>query len=96
MAKAVSRSLTLPPALVNALQLRWQKVERGTLADGSECLFDVYDALVVWDGKVIRVPVDETDTDPLVGMALLSGYSLSMEVRPQGSVKIESLPSSAI
>jgi predicted aspartyl protease len=34
-------SLTLPPALVNALHLRWQKVERGTLADGSECLFDV-------------------------------------------------------
>src|SRR5262249_44666207 len=32
-------SLTLPPALIVALGLRWQSVDRGTLADGSECLF---------------------------------------------------------
>jgi predicted aspartyl protease len=33
-------SLTLPPATIALLGLRWQSVDRGTLADGSECLFD--------------------------------------------------------
>jgi clan AA aspartic protease len=86
-------SLTLSPALVAALSLRWQSVDRGTLADGSECLFDVYEAKVVWDGKVRRVLVDEADTDPLVGMGLLRGYELKMQVRVRGKVTIKRLPS---
>ncbi len=32
---------------------------------------DVHVAKVVWDGNERRVLVDEADTDPLVGMALL-------------------------
>lgn len=34
-------SLTLPPAVVAALALRWQSVDRFTLADGSDCVLDV-------------------------------------------------------
>lgn len=64
-------SLTLPPALIAALGLRWQTVDRVTLADGSECIFEVYEAKVMWDGKVRRILVDEADADPLVGMRLL-------------------------
>ena len=56
-------SLTLPHRLVVALGLSWQSVDRGTLADGSECLVDVYEARVVWDGKPRRILVDEADTD---------------------------------
>jgi len=59
-----SEWLTLPAASVAALGLRWRSVDRATLADGSECLFDVYEANVVWDGKVRRVLVDEADADP--------------------------------
>ena len=44
--------LTLPPAIIAALRLRWRSLDRATLADGSECLFDVYVAKVVWDGKL--------------------------------------------
>jgi len=43
--------LTLPPDVISALGLRWQSLDRGTLADGSECLFDVYVGKVLWDGK---------------------------------------------
>lgn len=89
-------SLTLPPSSVAALNLIWQNVDRGTLADGSECLFDVFEAEVVWDGKVRRILVDEADTDPLVGMSLLSGYELKVEVCSQGKVEITRLqPSSS-
>lgn len=84
--------LTLPPALVAALGLSWHSVGGGILADGSTCLFDVYEARVVWDRRARRVLVDEADTTPLVGMALLSGYELNVQVRPRGKVRIKRLP----
>ena len=84
-------SLTLPPPLIAALGLNWQTVESFTLADGSECIFDVYEAKVEWDGKVRTILVDEADADPLVGMRLLSGCELKMQVRSRGKVTIERL-----
>ena len=48
-------SLSLPPGLVVSLGLRWKSFGRGLLADGRECLFDVYVAKVVWDGKERRI-----------------------------------------
>jgi clan AA aspartic protease len=85
-------SLTLPPPLIAALRLRWRSVDRGTLADGSVCLFDVYEAKVLWNGKVRQVLVAEADADPLVGMRLLRGHELRMQVRSRGKVTIERLP----
>ena len=84
--------LTLPPSPIAALGLRWQSLDCGTLADGSECLFDVYEAKVVWDGKVRHILVDEADADPLVGMRLLRGHELKMQVRSRGKVTIKRLP----
>jgi clan AA aspartic protease len=85
-------SLTLPPTVVAALGLRWQSMDRFTLADGSECIFDVYLAKVDWDGKVRTILVDEADADPLAGMRLLRGHELKMEVRARGKVSIKRLP----
>ncbi len=51
----------------------------------------MYEAKVVWDGKVRHVLVDEADTDPLVGMRLLRGYELKMQVRARGKVTIKRL-----
>jgi len=87
-------SLTLPPSLIAALGLRWQSVGRGTLADGSTCLFDVYEAKIGWDRRVLRVLVSEADTDPLVGMELLNGYELTVQVRNRGRVTIRRLSKS--
>jgi predicted aspartyl protease len=68
-------SLTLPPALIRALGLRWQTVDRFKLADGSICLFDVYEAKVMWDGKVRQILVDEADADPRHGSRkVISGW----------------------
>jgi len=84
-------SLTLPPAVVAVLGLRWRSIDRFTLADGSECVFDVYMAKVVWDGKVREVLVAEADAEPLVGMRLLKGHELKMQVRYRGKVTIKRL-----
>ena len=85
-------ALTLPGTLIAALGLRWRSVDRATLADGSESIFEVFEAKVVWDGKVRRILVDEADTDPLVGMRLLRGYELKMQIRARGKVTIKRLP----
>ena len=84
--------LTLPPIVIAALNLRWCTFGRGMLADGSVTAFDVYQAKVVWDGRVRRVFVDEFDATPLVGMALLGGYEYKMQVRARGQVTIKRLP----
>lgn len=85
-------ALTLSPSLINALGLRWQSLDRFTLADGSECVFDVYVAKVDWDGKMRTILVNEADSDALVGMRLLRGHELKMQVRARGKVTIKRLP----
>jgi clan AA aspartic protease len=84
--------LTLPPPLVTTLELRWHSFGRGSLADGSETFFDIYEAAVVWDGRARRIRVYVFDADPLVGMALLRGCELRMHVRSRGHVIIKRLP----
>jgi clan AA aspartic protease len=84
--------LTLPPAVIAALGLRWYGSVRGSLADGTTCLFNTYAARVVWDRRERRVLVHETDSTPLVGMRLLRGYELRMQVRFRGKVTIKRLP----
>jgi clan AA aspartic protease len=86
-------SLSLPPALVASLGLPWKSFGRGILADGSECLFDVYMGKAMWDGRERRILVDEADSVPLVGMGLLSGYELKMQVRSKGKLVIKRLSS---
>ena len=86
-----SELLSLPPAIVKNLNLRWRSLDRSTLADGSDCLFDIYEAVVIWDGEARQILIDEADTDPLIGMRLLNGYELKMQVRPRGKITIKRL-----
>jgi clan AA aspartic protease len=84
--------LSLPTAVIAALGLTWQRRGRAILADGSESLFDIYEATVIWDGQPRLIPIDAADTDPLVGMSLLFGYDLHIQVVDGDSVTIEALP----
>ena len=67
-------------------------LDQATLADGTTCVFQVYTGKVTWDGKVRTILVDEADTDPLVGMRLLRGHELKMQVRARGKVTIKRMP----
>jgi clan AA aspartic protease len=84
-------TLTLPPALIATLGLVWRRRGRALLADGSDSLFDIYEAVVAWDGESRRIAVDEADIDPLVGMSLLYGYELTVQVIDGGTVIIQPL-----
>lgn len=85
-------ALTLPLSLMESLGLPFRRSGRTLLADGSESLFDIYEATIEWDGLPHRVSVDTAETDPLLGMALLEGYELRVQTRSGGGVFITSLP----
>jgi clan AA aspartic protease len=81
--------LTLPPTLVTALGLTRRSRGRALLANGSEELFDIYGVPVLWDGQQRYVEADAVDTTPLVGMSLLDGYDLHIQVADGGQVVIQ-------
>ncbi|MBR8836356.1 MAG: clan AA aspartic protease [Stigonema ocellatum SAG 48.90 = DSM 106950] len=84
--------LSLPPDLIAGLGLNWKRRGRALLADGSESIFDIYEATVIWDGQLLTIPIDEADSDPLVGMSLMEGYELNIQVIDGGTVKLMKLP----
>jgi clan AA aspartic protease len=81
--------LTLPPALVAELGLLFKGTGLATLADGSTVDFPYYGVTVLWDGQRISIEAEAADTTPLVGMRLLDGHSLYMEVEDGGRVVIQ-------
>ena len=85
--------LTLPSSVLADLNLRAYRREEGILGDGSTCIFDVYRGLVIWDGELRRIDINESDTEPLVGMSLLYGYRMQLDVIEGGTVTIQALSS---
>jgi clan AA aspartic protease len=80
--------LSLPPDLIAQLNLKWKRRGRAVLGDGSECVFNVYEAVLVWDGSFLTIPIDEADSEPLVGMSLMEGYQLMVQVFEGGPVEL--------
>lgn len=85
-------SLTLPPIIITSLGLPWRSQGQAVLGNGSVEQFDIYIAMVLWDGISRQILVQAIDTPPLIGMALLSGYDLRARVKAGGDVQIESIP----
>jgi clan AA aspartic protease len=83
--------LSLPIAIIIELELQWSYRDRATLGDGSETVFDVYNAEILWNGQLREIEVDAAETEPLLGMALLRGYRLQVDTIEGGLVTIETL-----
>ena len=83
--------LTLPPDSIVRLGLRWQRLGTAILADGSQTLFDVYEVTVIWEGRLITIPVDEADSELLVGMSLMDGYELTIQAIDGGAVTLRQI-----
>ena len=81
--------LTLPPVLMGELDLPFVTSGEATLADGSTVSFDIHMVTVHWDGQARHVEADAAETTPLVGMRLLVGHDLHVEVEEGGRVVIE-------
>jgi predicted aspartyl protease len=75
------------------LNLNWKRRGRAILGDGSECVFNIYELMVFWDGDRLITPVDEADSEPLVGISLMKSYQLTMQVFEGGSVELSKVKS---
>ena len=83
--------LTLPIALIEVMDLPWQGQNEVSLADGTSRVLDVYDGIVSWNGRERSIYIDAIDTETLVGMGLLRGHCLRVDVVRDGMVTIEVL-----
>ncbi len=84
-------SLTLPPDLVAELGLPFLVRGVALLGDGSRSPFDAHEGLVFWNGQPRRISVEVADTEPLLGMGLMYGSELTIEILEGGMVSIRDL-----
>lgn len=83
--------LAIPQAVIDELSLPFREEGRYTLADGSTAVTRLFAAEVNWFGRWRRILVVEMDGGPLMGMALLRGCHLGVDVVDGGRVEIRSL-----
>ena len=83
--------LSLPSDIIARLGLSWRTSNVATLGDGSKTLFDFYTGTVIWDGQYRMIDIAESETEPLLGLAMLRGYRLQAENVRGGIVKVEAL-----
>jgi hypothetical protein len=72
----------------NRLEARHPDSQIWIVRVGSRHVRRFYEAVVVWDGDYLTIPIDEADSESLVGMSLMEGYQLTVQVFEEGSVEI--------
>ena len=84
--------LTLPSALVSHLNLQQAGEQRAILGDENRVVLKRHIAKVLWHGTERNVYVLQAEGGPLVGMSLLYGSRLILDVVTDGNVTIDALP----
>jgi clan AA aspartic protease len=82
---------TLPPTACVRLGLVTLRIQPVRLADGTRVLLDVYEATVMWDGVPRAIELLAKEGAPLIGMTLLDGSDVRLQVTEGGPVTIEPL-----
>ena len=83
--------LTLPKQLITSLMLPFVGTTRAALGDGKDVPMDVFEATVRWDEQERNVLILAAEGVVLVGMSMLSGYRVTIDVEEGGLVRIEAL-----
>ena len=84
--------LALPATVVAELALPFSHTSQVILADDTAVGLSVHEAAVLWDGQPIDVDADISGSTPLLGMLLLDGYRLTVDVEVGGDVAIRAMP----
>jgi predicted aspartyl protease len=77
--------------VVSALNLPFRGRGSVLLGDGSESEFDIHEATVAWAGERRLTAIDVAETDPLLGIGLLLGNELTIQVTAGGVVALRRL-----
>ncbi len=81
--------------MIRELDLTFVGTAGAALGDGNDVRMDLYVAAVRWEDQLRDVLVLEASGDVLLGMAMLDGCRLTMDVEENGAVLIEPLTSEA-
>jgi predicted aspartyl protease len=84
--------LTLPLQQIARLGFAYEGIIDARLGDGRAAEFDMFAGAVVWDEQVRAGIVLAVEGTPLIGMALLRGSRVTLDVADGGVVTIERLP----
>ena len=84
--------LTLPPALIANLGLSYVTHQRVVLADGGAYRVRVYTADILWGDDQRTILVHASDGGALIGMRLLQGHQVVLNVVDGGDVIVIPLP----
>jgi clan AA aspartic protease len=80
--------MTLPPWVVEMLALAFRHEASYTFADGVKSATRVFEGEIEWHGTWNSVPIVEIESDPLLGMVMMQGCRLNIDVVDGGSVEI--------
>lgn len=81
----------MPESLAEELDLSPGGISNAYLADGSRLTYRYFRGRVSWHGHEMLVPIAMIGSEVLIGMVLLEGSTLSIEVKYEGSVSIDSI-----
>jgi clan AA aspartic protease len=84
--------LTLSPAEIAALQLPFRQQQMYRVGDNRQVTFDVYRGIIDWEGQERVIAVLSSDGGTLIGMRMLRGCRLFVEIVDGGPVTIEPHP----
>lgn len=81
--------LTLPADVVSELDVPFAYIGAVILADDTVAELPIHRASLIWDGQPRAIRAHVTGSAPLIGMMLLDGYRLRIDVKVGGRVIIE-------
>ena len=81
--------LALPRDTIQSLGLTYRGQTSWTLATGKEVTMANYDGVISWHGQSREVEIIETESESLLGMALLIGSKIAVDAQIGGDVVIE-------
>ena len=88
--------LTFPSNVIADLELPFAGVTIAQLGDGSMVRTNTFKVWILWDGNELEARVLEADGGVLLGMSLLYGQRLTMDILEGGAVTITPLRELAI
>lgn len=86
--------LSLPPHIVNHLALPYLGETQDIFSHDAQFSAPTYQAKILWDSRYREVPVHQINTSPFVGISLLKGYNLQLQIIENGIVFLNTIGNS--
>ena len=82
-----SGHLAVSESAVETLNLEYQELQRGILADGKKRLFDTVDLCVYWNEQPIILRAQVLG-EPLIGTRMLNGHDIHADWKNGGEIRL--------